>query len=217
MFEPPFLDRRDAGRKLAARLAGYRDERPVVLALPRGGAPVGYEVARSLGASLDVLVARKLGAPRQPELGLGAVAEGGTRILDRGMVRRLGVSNEYLERVARRETARVGEAVGRFRGGGPGLELAGRTAILVDDGLATGITARAAILAVRERRPRRVVLAAPVCAARTAAALRREVDDLVCLKTPNDLRAIGFWYENFEQVSDEEVAGLLKARHSTGE
>lgn len=207
--EPPFVDREDAGRKLAERLLGYRDERPVVFALPRGGVPVGYEVARKLGAPLEVFVARKLGAPGQPEFGIGAVAVGGVRVLNEEVVRRLGIPEEYVERITERETAEVERRLGHFRGERPEPEVRDRTAILVDDGLATGVTARAAIKALRLREPRRLVLAAPVCAAQTAALISPEVDEMICLETPSDLGAIGFWYRDFSQVPDEEVIELL--------
>jgi putative phosphoribosyl transferase len=212
----PFEDRADAGRRLARRLDGYRVARPVVFALPRGGVPVAYEVSRALGAPLDVVVARKLGAPDQPEFGIGAVAPGGVRFLNRDVVRRLGIPKEYLDRVTMRETAEVERRLRNFRGGLPEAVVAGRAAILVDDGLATGVTARAAVESLRRRRPRRLVLAAPVCAAQTAEILRREVDDLVCLQKPPNLGAIGFWYRNFDQTSDEEVVQLLeRARRET--
>ena len=208
---PPFRDRRDAGGKLARILERYRQELPVVFALPRGGVPVAYEVARSLGAPLDVLVARKLGAPDQPEFGIGAVAPGGVRVLNEYAVGRLGIPAGYLDRITAQETAEVERRLRHFRGDRPETGVAGRTAILVDDGLATGVTARAAVEALRLRGPGRLVLAAPVCAAQTAERLRPEVDDLVCLRCPPDLGAIGFWYVNFDQTSDEEVIKLLEA------
>lgn len=213
---PPFRDRRDAGKKLAERLARYRDERPVVFALPRGGAPVGYEVALALEAPLDVLVARKLGAPDQPEFGIGAVAPGGVRVLNEGVVRRLGIPDEYLDRITHQETAEVERRLRHFRGDRPETDVSGRTAILVDDGLATGVTAMAAVEALRLRGPERIVLAAPVCAAQTAALFRSEIDELVCLKCPPDLGAIGFWYQDFDQTPDEEVVRLLEDRRQRG-
>jgi putative phosphoribosyl transferase len=208
--DPPFEDRRDAGLVLGERLLGYRDERPVVFALPRGGVPVGYEVARALGAPLDVLVARKLGAPDQPEFGIGAVAPGGVRVLNVDVVRRLGIPEEYVEEVTRRETAEVERRLRHFRGDRPEPEVRDRTAILVDDGLATGVTARAAIKAPRLREPRRIVLAVPVCAAQTARLVSSEADELVCLESSSGLGAIGFWYRDFSQVPDEEVIDLLE-------
>ena len=205
-----FTDRTDAGRRLAGRLKGYRGEDAVVLALPRGGVPVGYEVARALDASLDVFVARKLGAPGQPELAIGAVAPGGVRMVNDRVVRELGVSEGWIEAVAEKEIAEVGRRMRRFRGGRPEPDVGSRTVILVDDGIATGMTVRAAIRAIRERNPRRIVLAVPVCAGVTADALALEVDELVCLQTPADLWAIGLWYENFHQLDDEEVVELLE-------
>jgi putative phosphoribosyl transferase len=214
---PPFEDRRDAGRKLAGKLSRFGGERCVVFGLPRGGVPVGYEISRSLGAPLDVFVSRKLGAPGQPEFGIGAVAAGGVRILNADVVKRLGISDEYIERVTAREVAEVDRRLRFFRGGRPEPEVGGRTTILVDDGLATGVTARAAVEALRQRRPGRLVLAAPVCAAQTAKLFRSRVDELVCLASPSDLGAIGLWYKNFEQTTDEEVVQLLeKARTERG-
>jgi len=211
---PPFEDRRDAGRQLAGKLSGFMDERPVVFALPRGGVPVGYEISRSLRAPLDVFVSRKLGAPGQPEFGIGAVAAGGVRVLNQDVLRRLGIPDDYVERITARETAEVSRRLRYFRGDRPEPEVRGRTAILVDDGLATGVTARAAVEALRRRRPRRLVLAAPVCAAQTAEQFKSRVDELVCLESPSDLGAIGFWYRNFEQTSDEEVVELLERARS---
>jgi len=208
--EPPFRNREDAGRRLAERLVRYRDERPIVFALPRGGVPVGYQVARALDAPLDVFVARKLGAPGQSEFGIGAVSVGGVRILNEDIVRRLGIPEDYLERVTQRETAEVERRLRHFRGDRPEPTIRGRTVILVDDGLATGVTARAAVAALRQREPRRLILAAPVCAAQTSELLAPEVDELVCLEAPPDLGAIGFWYRDFAQTSDEEVIELLQ-------
>jgi predicted phosphoribosyltransferase len=207
---PPFEDREDAGRRLAERLTRYRDERPVVFALPRGGVPVGYEISRSLGAPLDVFVSRKLGAPGQPEFGIGAVAPGGVRVLNGNVVERLGIPDDYLEAVTRKELAEVERRLRHFRGDRPEPEVRDRTVILVDDGLATGVTARAAVEALRRLGPRRLILAAPVCAAQTAGLIGPEVDELVCLETPSDLGAIGFWYRDFSQTSDEEVIELLE-------
>jgi len=211
-----YEDRRDAGRRLAERLASYADERPVVFALPRGGVPVGVEVSRSLGAPLEIVVSRKLGAPGQPEFGIGAVAPGGVRVLNERVVRLLGIEEDYLEWVSAREAAEVERRLRLFRGDRPYPDLEGRTAVLVDDGLATGVTARAALLFLRRLNPRRLVLAVPVCAPQTAELLRPQTDDLVCLLAPADLEAVGLWYRNFEQVSDEEVIRLLgEVRSST--
>src|SRR5215213_3201703 len=177
---PPFEDRRDAGRRLAGKLFRFKDERTVIFALPRGGVPVGYEISRSLEAPLDVIISRKLGAPGQPEFGIGAVAAGGVRVLNQDVVRRLGIPDDYIEQITAQETAEVGRRLRYFRGQRPEPEVGGRTAIVVDDGLATGVTARAAVQALRLRGPRRLILAAPVCAAQTAELLRPRVDELVC-------------------------------------
>lgn len=214
---PPFKNREDAGRRLAERLSRFGDERPVVFALPRGGVPVGYEISRSLEVPLEVFVARKLGAPGQPEFGIGAVAAGGGRVLNEDVVGRLGIPEDYVERITEREMAEVGRRMRLFRGDRAEPEVRGRTVILVDDGLATGVTARAAIRALRRMEPRRLVLAAPVCAAQTAELLGPEVDELVCLEAPPDLGAIGFWYRDFSQTSDEEVIELLEKARSEHE
>jgi len=205
-----FKNREDAGQQLAERLAHYQDEDPIVLALPRGGVPVGYEISHALQAPLDVFVARKLGAPGRPELGIGAIAQGGVRVLNAYSVQVLGITEEYIEQVAEIETAEIERRLRLLRGDRPEPEVRERTVILVDDGLATGATALAAIQALRRRAPRRLILAVPVCAEQTVMDIRPEVDDLVCLKTPSDLLAISLWYRNFEQVPDEEVIELLE-------
>src|SRR5215218_5528239 len=208
--ETLFEDRADAGRRLAERLSSYKDERPVVFVLPRGGVPVGAEISRLLDVPLEVIVARKLVAPGQPEFGIGAVAPGGVRVLNERAVQALGIPEDYLEWVTGRESAEAERRLNLFRGEGrPYPDLQARTAILVDDGLATGVTARAALLALRRLNPRRLVLAIPVCAPSSAELLRPETNDLICLLMPDDLEAVGLWYRNFEQVPDEEVMRLL--------
>jgi predicted phosphoribosyltransferase len=211
MNAEPFTDRHDAGRQLASRLHKYEPDHPVILALPRGGVPVGYEIAQALHARLDVLVARKLGAPHQPELGIGAVAPGGILIFDSETINALGISVDELRRLAQTEAAEMQRRVERYRGDRPPADLNDQTVIVVDDGLATGVTAYAAVLSVRKAGPKKIVLAAPVCAHQTAAALRTEVDDLVCVVTPPDLGAVGLWYRNFDQTTDDEVVELLEA------
>ena len=208
--ETVFADRSDAGRQLAARLIHYRDQAPIVLALPRGGVVVGYEVARALGAPLDVIVARKLGAPDQPELGIGAIAPGGVRILDDFAVRYLGITPEELDQITAAETREMERRLRLYRGDRPAPDLHNRTVLLVDDGLATGVTARAAIHSIRQQEPQRLVLAVPVCAPQTAEALSAEVDDLVCVSAPAHFRAVGLWYHDFRPVSDGEVIALLE-------
>jgi putative phosphoribosyl transferase len=205
-----FRDRQEAGRLLAERLLTYRDENPLVLALPRGGVVEGYEIARALGTPLDVVVSRKLGTPGQPELALGAIAPGGVLVLNEDVVGWLDISEEEAEQIASQATREMARRVRLFRGDRPEPVLKDETVILVDDGIATGMTVRAAIEYLRQQEPEYLVLAVPVCAAETAEVLRSEVDDLVCLKTPLELLAIGYWYEDFEQVSDEEVVELLE-------
>lgn len=207
--EGRFADRRDAGRRLAALLADERRHAPVVLALPRGGVPVGYEVARALEAPLDLFLVRKLGVPGQPELGMGAVTVGGTRVLNEAIIEALGIRPSAIELVARAEEAELARLHQRYRGSDPDADPRGRALILVDDGLATGITALAAVRALRQRGPRRIVLAVPVCAPETAAAMRPEVDALICVQSPADFLAVGSWYQRFDQTTDDEVVALL--------
>jgi predicted phosphoribosyltransferase len=205
-----FRDREDAGRKLAERMAGYRGESPIVLALPRGGVPVGYEIAHALEAPLDIFITRKLGAPGREEFGIGAVAQGGVRVLNERAVEALKIPEEYIERVAKEETEEIERRLLILRGDRPEPEVEGRTAVLVDDGLATGVTARAAVEALRRRNPGRLVLAVPVCAAQSVELLRPEVDEMVCLEAPSNLMAISLWYQTFYQVEDEQVVELLE-------
>jgi putative phosphoribosyl transferase len=208
--EAPFRDRKDAGRRLAKRLERYREESPIVLALPRGGVPVAYEISRALHASLDVFLSRKLGAPGRKEFGIGAVAQGGVRVLNERVVQAMEIPKEYIERIAKEETEEIERRLGLLRGDLPKPEVGGRTAIVVDDGIATGVTAQAAIEALRQRNPQRLVLAVPVCAEQAAETLRSEVDELICLETPSSLTAISLWYRHFEQTSDAEVIELLE-------
>jgi putative phosphoribosyl transferase len=204
-----FADRHAAGRELAGLLTSLADEDPVVLGLARGGVPVAYEIAQALGGPLDVFVVRKIGAPGNPELGIGAIAEGGVRVLDLDAVRHLLVSVDELEAAISRATAEVEARVQRYRDGRPPLEVRGRTAIVVDDGLATGGTARAALRAVRAHRPRKLILAVPVGAPETVRALREEADEVLCLFEPEALFAVGLWYEHFTPTTDAEIAALL--------
>ena len=213
-----FADRVDAGRRLGAELARrlprLRDEDPLVLAIPRGGAPVGYEVARAIEAPLDLFIARKLGAPGHEELGIGAVAPGGTRILDADAIRALDVSDAYIEEVTRKELAELERRLRRFRGNRPPPRIEGRSLVLVDDGLATGVTALASLTALRFQRPRRLVFAAPVCSVEGAQAVARQADDVVCVATPDRFFGVGAWYHDFTQTTDEEVVELLARREA---
>jgi putative phosphoribosyl transferase len=206
-----FRDRFEAGRLLGDRLARTRwaPTRPVVLGLPRGGVPVAAEIARALRAPLDVLVVRKLGHPGQPELGLGAIGEGGVRVTNDRLVTQLGIGPEVLDAVARREGAELRRRVQAYRGDRPQLAVDGRVVVVVDDGLATGFTARAGVEIVRRRGAGHVVLAVPVAPASTLDALAGEVDDVVCPARPDDFLGIGEWYSDFHQVSDAEVRRLL--------
>jgi putative phosphoribosyl transferase len=205
----PFRDRREAGRRLAERLSGLRASSPLVLGLPRGGVPVAFEVANELGAPLDVLVVRKLGVPFQPELGMGAVGEDGVRVLNSDVLRQAGVTEAQLAAVEARERAEVEERAVRLRRGRPAIPLQGRTVVIVDDGLATGGTARAAVQVARARGADRVILAVPVAPPETVAALRRDTDDVVAVETPEPFFAIGGWYADFSPTSDDEVIQVL--------
>ena len=206
-----FADRVDAGRHLAGALLAYRGPDTVVLGLPRGGVPVAAEVARALGAPLDVLVVRKLGVPRQPELAFGAIGEGGVRVFNDAVLRRVGLTDQEVARVEDAERAELERRLHRYRGGRPGLPLAGRVAIIVDDGFATGATARAAALVARESGAARVVVAAPIGAPDTIAGLRQVADEVVCLGAPPGFVAVGQGYRDFGQTSDDEVCDLLRA------
>ncbi len=213
-----FDDREDAGRRLAAQLSSYAAERPIILALPRGGVPVGYEIARALQAPLDVWVVRKVGVPWHPELGAGAVAEGGYVHLNHDVIEHIGLSEEELAEIVENKQREVKERVRVFRGDHPPPRLRDRTVILVDDGIATGGTVHAAIRSIRAQAPRAIVLAVPVATPEVVEALGHEVERVVCLHTPADLYAIGAWYVDFTQVSDDEVARLLdRARREQSE
>jgi predicted phosphoribosyltransferase len=218
---PTFATRVDAGRKLGTVVAEHidrtgRGDRPIVLALPRGGVPVGYEVARIINADLDVIVARKIGVPGQPELAIGAVAEDGPPIFNTTMVQRIGLGRRDLERMVERERAEVARRLRRYRGDRSPADLSNRTVIVVDDGLATGATARAALAAVRPRAPAYLIFAAPVCAGDSADGLRDLADEVLCVLIPDELYAVGLWYDDFTQTSDEEVEFRLAAARSAG-
>lgn len=205
-----FADRRDAGRQLAERLLPRAAEDPVVLALPRGGVPVGREVALALEATLEFLAVRKLGAPHNPEYGIGAVAEDGTRVIDPEAAAVLGITGGTLDAIVERETAELRRRVATYRGERPPPDLSGRTVIVVDDGVATGLTDTAALRAVRHQGPRRTILAVPVCALDAASRLREEADEVVCLLAPELFYGVGQWYRDFSQVSDQEVVATLR-------
>lgn len=204
-----FHNRRDAGRQLAAQLLPLAVEQPVIVGLPRGGVPVAEEVAVALEAVLEVFAVRKIGAPHNPEYGIGAIAEDGTRIVDRAALAALEIEDETLREILARESAELRRRVEAYRGGRPVLPLRGRTVIVVDDGVATGVTDTAALRALRHLGPRRLVLAVPVCAPDSAALLRAEADEFVCLVEPGQLYGVGQWYADFTQVADAEVLAAL--------
>lgn len=214
-----FRDRSDAGRRLAAVLQEFADEPDVlVLALPRGGVPVGYEVARALNVPLDVFVVRKLGAPQQRELAMGAIASGGAQILNQDVIRALGISPQQIEATALHEQIELERREELYRGTRGPVSARQKTVILVDDGLATGSTMRVAIAALRREGSREIVAAVPVAARSTCEMIAREADRAVCLYTPFDFYAVGQWYENFSQTSDEDVREwLAQSTKSTGQ
>lgn len=205
-----FADRAEAGQLLAGRLSGYAN-RPgvVVLALPRGGVPVAYEVARALRAPLDVFLVRKLGTPGHEELAMGAIASGGVRVLNATVVRELGLPSAEIDRVAAREQEELERRERAYRDGRPPAGVRGRTVILVDDGLATGSTMRAAVRALRREGPSRIVVAVPVSAPQACDELGGEADEIVCLMTPEPFMAVGLWYRDFTPTTDDEVRDLL--------
>jgi predicted phosphoribosyltransferase len=205
-----FADRADAGRQLADALAEFAgDPSVIVLALPRGGVPIGYEIARRLGAPLDVYVVRKLGVPGHEELAMGALASDGTCVVDDELIASLGIEPAALEEVIRREFGELRRREVAYRDARPESDITGKTVIVVDDGLATGATMRAAATALRERRPAAIVAAVPVAAPRTVASLRGLVDRVVYVQTPEPFHAVGLYYQNFEQTGDDEVRVLL--------
>lgn len=206
-----FHDRADAGRVLARTLAAYAG-RPdvVVLALPRGGVPVAFEVARALDAPLDVFLVRKLGVPGQEELAMGAIASGHVRVLNDAVVQALGIPDSVIDAVAAREERELERRAREYRDGRPPVPVAGRTVILIDDGLATGSSMRAAVQALKQQRPGRIVVAVPVAAAQTCDELRGQVDEVICAWTPAPFDAVGLWYDDFSQTTDAEVRQLLE-------
>ncbi len=210
-----FLDRRDAGRRLAPLVASLADEQPVVVGLPRGGVPVAREVADALGAPLDALTVRKLGAPWNPELAIGAVAEDETVVLNEALLRAEGVTRAQLDRELERERIELHRRMALYRGGRPTLGVTGRTVLVVDDGLATGLTALAAVRVLRRRGAARIVVAVPVGSREAAASLGLEADDVICHTLPERLYSVGAWYRDFSPTTDDQVAALLTRDHGT--
>jgi putative phosphoribosyl transferase len=207
----PFRDRTEAGRRLAEKLARYAGlPDSIVLALPRGGVPVAYQVAMALNAPLDAYLVRKLGVPGHEELAMGAIATGGVRVLVPEVIREAGVPEQVVERVTQQELRELERRERAFRGDRPPPEVQGRTVILVDDGLATGATMRAAVTALKQQRPGRIVVAVPTAAPQTCESLRHEVDEVVCAIMPEPFYAVGLWYDDFAQTTDDEVRALLE-------
>lgn len=212
-----FVDRVDAGRVLAESLMNYRGERPLVLGIPRGGVPVAAEVAKAIGGDLDIIVARKLGAPGSPELAIGAVTANGGRYLNDRVIDEFGVSSEYLERVTAAEMDEAHRREAKFREGRTAPPIDGRTVIIVDDGLATGATMRASVRSVRQHSPAKLIVAVPVGAAESCAAIAEEADEVVCPHKPPLFWAIGQFYENFEPTEDDEVRRILSEAQASRE
>ena len=205
-----FKDRTDAGRQLAEKLLEYKKDNPIVFALPRGGVPVGYEGAKALGASLDTIVARNIGAPSNPEFGVGAIAPGDVLVLDVKTMRSLGLEQEDLQDIVRKETEELERRIIQYRSGEWKKDVLFDTVIVVDDGLATGVTARAALQSARIiYKPKKLIFASPVCARDSLESLKSLADGIVCVSEPENLMAIGEWYQNFPQTSDEEVLYYL--------
>ncbi len=205
-----FRDRRDAGRQLAALLEPYRSEQPVIVAMPRGGVPVAAEVARALDAPLDIAVVRKIGAPQNPEFAIGAVAENAVWLVSERTVHALGLTDADVTALGRRAEDELADYVHRYRARRPAIDLSGRTVILVDDGLATGRSAHAALLSLRARGARRLILAVPVAAAESVRELAALADAVVCVEQPEEMWAVGYWYQDFASTSDDEVAAALE-------
>lgn len=204
-----FLDRPDAGARLALELDALTQERPVIVALPRGGVPVALEIARALHAPLDILAVRKLGAPGNPELGVGAIAEDGTAILDPQSAGMHGMTQATLDETLAVESRELRRRVERYRDGRPSIPVKGRTVVIVDDGLATGLTDLAAVRALRKRGARQIIVAVPVGSSEAVLMLAREADRVICLEVPRRLFGVGMWYRDFSPVSDEQVEALL--------
>jgi len=213
-MDRPFRDRREAGRYLAAALERFRHSEPVVLALPRGGVPVAFEVAERLQAPLDVLIVRKLGAPGHEELAMGAIASGGAVVLNHDVLRLLKVSHETVENEAARESAELMRREALYRSGLPPLNVRGRNVLLIDDGLATGASMKVAVDVLRQHAPAQLTVAVPIASPEACQLLQSVADDVICAHTPERFVALSLWYQNFEQTSDREVSELLRARRA---
>lgn len=205
-----FEDRKEAGRRLGESLRKYKFEKPIILAIPRGGVLVGYEVAKALDAPFDVIISRKIGVPYQPELGMGAVAEGNIEILDKKLIKSLRIPKNLINEIIIRERAEIDRRKKLYRGNKPMINMENKVVILVDDGLATGVSAKAAITRIKKLRPKKIIFASPVCAQDSLKSMKHYVDEIFCISTPSGFDSVGKWYTNFEQVTDEEVKSLLK-------
>lgn len=213
-----FRDRTEAGRVLADRLAAYANyPDAMVLALPRGGVPVAFEVAETLNLPLDIFVVRKLGLPGHEEFAIGAIASGGARVLDQDLIRQLSLSDEIIEHIVAREQRELERRERTYRGQRPMLDVRDRIVIIVDDGLATGSSMRAAIAALRQKRPKKLIVAVPVGARMTCSELEALADEVICLETPENFSAVGLWYRDFSQITDEEVIHLLERNRKNSE
>lgn len=205
-----YKDRSDAGLQLAEKLKKYTNDNPIILALPRGGVILGYEVAKALKAPLDVIVPRKIGAPFHPEFGVGAIAPHGIRILNSETINLLRISDSEIDEIIELETIEMNRRIRLYRKDLPPLDLKGKTVIVIDDGIATGVSTRAAIMSIKTMNPKKIILAVPVCPPETANNFRHEVDEFLCLNEPPDFYAVSVYYSNFEQISDAEVITLLQ-------
>jgi predicted phosphoribosyltransferase len=209
-METQFIDRREAGRFLAGKLKHFAENSDVVvLALPRGGVPIGYEIAQALNAPLDIFIVRKLGVPIYEELAMGAIASGGVRVLNEDVIRRLGITKRMIDAATAEEQRELQRREHEYRRDRAPVDVTGRIAILVDDGMATGATMRAGVRALRRRNPKRIIVAVPVGAAETCEQFESEVDEVICGKRPENFSAVGAWYQDFTQTTDEEVCELL--------
>lgn len=205
-----YKDRKDAGYQLAEKLKKYINDNPVVMALPRGGVILGYQVAKKLKAPLDVIVPRKIGAPFNPEFGIGAIAPNGVRVINDETIRLLNISGIQIEQIIERETKEMNRRINLYRKGLAPLDLDGKAVIVVDDGIATGVSTKAAILSIKQMNPKKIILAVPVCPPETANIFRTEVDEFLSLNEPMDFYAVGAYYDDFNQITDEEVINLLQ-------
>jgi len=205
-----YKDRQDAGRQLAEKLKKYKFDNPIIIALPRGGVVLGYEVAKVLNAYLDIIAPRKIGAPFHPEFGVGAIAPHDVQVLDNETISQLRISKSEIEETIELETIEMNRRTNLYRKDLPPLDLKEKTVIVVDDGIATGVSTKAAILSIKKMNPKKIILAVPVCPQEATEKFRQEVDEFICLNAPFDFFAVGAFYDDFGQVSDAEVIDLLK-------